>query len=604
MEVSATDSPRLSSRERALVWAATVAIAATRVWACAKTLWDWDEVQFALALREYDVAWHQPHPPGFPMFLAMAEVLRTVIPSDFRSLQILTLIAAAALFPLAFALARELSFPFASAFAGALLFVFFPNVWFYGGTAFSDVAGLAVTLAALVLLLRGRRNRRDYLLGALALGVAAAIRPQALLIGCVPAVVATVRRVRTSWIDLPLATALGAAVIIASHAGAAAASSSVAEYIGTVRAHQDYISKIDSYLSPHRESLPLLFDDFFISSIPGGRLAVITALLAAAGLVAGAMRRRQVWILLGAFLPFCLFGWLMLDVNSISRYAVMYGPLHALLAAEGIAAIALVQRRFARGITLALAAALAIAFASWATAGIDEARKTVSPPVAAMEWLRAHVAPHSNVYVHGSMGPFAKYYLPEYERVSFESPATLPLAPAGPRDYVVIEGGTSAAHAQKFVRNRRRLFDMVRRRYFEVSVVPVTEMAEFGEGWYGEEGEGENFWRWMGARSITFLPPIAGDASLELEVVVPFELVPRRPVVDVTLNGSLVGKILCTKPSMSAAWRVPARADGRNELTLSISRVLNPVAEGLSGDARDLGLQLVRYGWMPAGAAR
>ena len=37
----------------------------------------------------------------------------------------------------------------------SLLFVFFPNVWFFGGTAFSDLPGLALLLAASATLLRG-----------------------------------------------------------------------------------------------------------------------------------------------------------------------------------------------------------------------------------------------------------------------------------------------------------------------------------------------------------------------------------------------------------------------------------------------------------------
>ena len=30
----------------------------------ARMLYNWDAVQFALALREFDIAKHQPHPPG------------------------------------------------------------------------------------------------------------------------------------------------------------------------------------------------------------------------------------------------------------------------------------------------------------------------------------------------------------------------------------------------------------------------------------------------------------------------------------------------------------------------------------------------------------
>src|SRR5438445_13725936 len=38
-------------------------------------LYNWDAVQFALALREFDVAKHQPHPPGYLLYVALGRLL-------------------------------------------------------------------------------------------------------------------------------------------------------------------------------------------------------------------------------------------------------------------------------------------------------------------------------------------------------------------------------------------------------------------------------------------------------------------------------------------------------------------------------------------------
>ena len=35
-------------------------------------LYNWDAVQFALALREYATVEHQPHPPGYILYVALA----------------------------------------------------------------------------------------------------------------------------------------------------------------------------------------------------------------------------------------------------------------------------------------------------------------------------------------------------------------------------------------------------------------------------------------------------------------------------------------------------------------------------------------------------
>src|SRR5690242_20454093 len=37
----------------------------------ARMLYNWDAVQFALALREFDIAKHQPHPPGYLLYVAL-----------------------------------------------------------------------------------------------------------------------------------------------------------------------------------------------------------------------------------------------------------------------------------------------------------------------------------------------------------------------------------------------------------------------------------------------------------------------------------------------------------------------------------------------------
>ena len=41
----------------------------------ARMLYNWDAVQFALALSEYDVVKHQPHPPGYILYVALGRLV-------------------------------------------------------------------------------------------------------------------------------------------------------------------------------------------------------------------------------------------------------------------------------------------------------------------------------------------------------------------------------------------------------------------------------------------------------------------------------------------------------------------------------------------------
>src|SRR3954467_6006511 len=173
--------PPLTRRQNQIVIATSIIVSVTRFIARTRSAWDWDEFLFQLGVREYDVTQHHPHPPGYPLFIAAAKFVRLFTQSDFHALQIVVLIGALLLFPVVFFFARELRFDFRTSLFGALIASFLPNIWYYGGTAFSDIPGVVSGLFACVLLLRGCRDARAYVAGAFLLGLSAGIRPQNLM---------------------------------------------------------------------------------------------------------------------------------------------------------------------------------------------------------------------------------------------------------------------------------------------------------------------------------------------------------------------------------------------------------------------------------------
>ena len=46
------------------------------------SLEDLDSINFALGIRDFDVAQHQPHPPGYPVFIFAAKLLHLLIGSE------------------------------------------------------------------------------------------------------------------------------------------------------------------------------------------------------------------------------------------------------------------------------------------------------------------------------------------------------------------------------------------------------------------------------------------------------------------------------------------------------------------------------------------
>lgn len=155
---------------------------------------DIDSVNFALGVRDFDVARHQPHPPGYPVYIALSKVSAAAFRAAGSSravvagLSVWSVAAGAALVLLLFALFRALDGDDRRAWWGMAIAVACPLFWFTALRPLSDMTGLAAAVGAQALALRvitGRAAGRDgvFLIAcAFAAGVAAGIRAQTVLL--------------------------------------------------------------------------------------------------------------------------------------------------------------------------------------------------------------------------------------------------------------------------------------------------------------------------------------------------------------------------------------------------------------------------------------
>ena len=599
---SLLESPSpLTQWQRRLLWITFAVVMATRFYALAPTLWDLDEAQFAAGVREFNVGRdHHPHPPGFPLYILAAKIVRPFVSSDFRACQTVTFLAACALFPLAFSLARELRFPFLTSYLGPLLFVFFPNVWFYGGTAFSDITGTAAAIAAAWMLFRGCRDSRFYLGGAAMLGVAAGIRGQALLFGLAPLAVASWFQLRQSWRRVAGAALIIATIVGASYTGAALSSDSIDGYQASIDGARQWVRNVDSYLSPRRPPLATVVSEYLLRPMAGGRLPLVVCALAVIALLAAAFQRNAgVALALATFAPFAIFGCFMLDPYSVHRYSTSYVFLWALLAAQGAAVLAMPLRRWSLtaevAIQVVILALITVRCIHWTFPAIQEVRRTDSPTYAAMQWLRPHVPPRGLVWVHGSLIPFANYFLTDRDvRVANER-HKLPRVRVAPNEFFATEGVVNGAEVM-FEREHERLLQIARKRYFTTSVVRVASIWTFDEGWYDQESDGKTLWFWMGKRGRVLLPGVSSRMALRMTLNT---VAGATSDVEVWLNGQLLQRFRGSAEPFHGEWVVPSRMDAPNELVILSSSVVNLQKRGISGDGRDLGLQLTSYSWQP-----
>ena len=582
----------LTNREQTWYRGLLLLCGATRFLAMARSLWDWDEALFCLGMRSYDVTRHHPHPPGFPLFIAAAKLIRPVVSSDFRALQAVSLIAGLLLFPAVFLLARELRLPFVTAAVGAALCSFFPNVWFFGGAAFSDVPSIVLVVFAVAFLFRGCRDANAYLIGSFLLAVASGIRPQNFLIGLFPGLLATWFRARHSIRDVVFAAAIGVATVGAAFGGAIVATGDYRGYVNTVHEHARYISRVDSFRSAARPPMWRLFSKFFVKQYESPGLSLATSLLVAVSLV-GAIRRRDRAMLYNAltFGPFAILAWLMLDRYSVSRFSIGYAPMFAIFAADGAARIS----RGRQGVEAWIGGILAASFLVWTLPALTAVRRDVSPTVLAAQAVHDHVDPRRDqLFVARDFTPFIELQAPGLPFVGVLDERAMPMTIGNRRPMLVSEIAMTHPTGWVYHRTHDRLWNIARRHYFDTALQPVTSPPQFLSGWYPPERSGRDEWRWMSLHSVTRLPAVAGPAVLRLHFSVPIELVPQHPRITIAMNGAMIDRFEATQEKNEKDYDVTPAPGASNILELSIDRTLNPARIGAGTDARDLGL-LVRF---------
>jgi len=468
----------LSRNERiafASLWTLT---ALSRLLAGARSPWDWDEVQFMRGVRAYDVSLHAPHPPGYPIFIALAKFIRIFVPSDFRALQCIVIVSGFALFPIVYFLARELGFHVRTSLLGATLTAFMPNVWFYGGTAMSDVPGLILGLLACALLLRGRT-----ITGASVLGLSIGIRTQNVFLALLPL---CIRRRRA------LTLAICAAIVLVTYGTVAMITP---HYFETLNAQQQWIKSTDAIGAAGRPPLHELFISFFILPIDARKLFIPITLLA---LIPLALRRRPALMTLALFAPFALFAFLMLSPEAISRYSIGYIVMYALLAID---ALDVITRKPVLHIAASLV--LTLACAAWTWQPLRVVRTIASPPFRAIAWIKHTIPAHAKIYGGDAFEPFVKDYLDDYET---QSPDT---------DWFIVDHDVLTRCA-KFRYEYGRLWRVARQRNFVVNVVAKNQIPQFGAGWLPLQ-TGETFsWRQMSHHADVTMPAFGRPATLEM----------------------------------------------------------------------------------------
>jgi hypothetical protein len=375
-----------------------------------RTLDDIDSVNFALGVRDFDVARHQPHPPGYPLFIALGKIATPMLRAagvaapEVRGLAVWSALAGALILLLVYRFFRDFDGDGTRALISAALIAACPLFWFTALRPLSDLAGLAAALASMsavgaaVSLHASNPQVRDRLLigGAFVAGLAAGFRSQTVMM-TMPLLVAALlyqRAQTTNRVRLQLAAALvvglaaWAVPMIVATGGPAAYVAALGSQAG-----EDFSGVVMLWTNPSPRVAVFAILHTFVLPWDSPVLAGIMLALAAAGVLVLVLRApRTLALVLVAFGPYAVFHILFQETVTV-RYALPLTIPVAYLAAAVLRAAPLIPSAVAATALVAVGLVLAV------PAGVAFGRAP-SPVFAMLEDMKAAGDPAPIVAMH------------------------------------------------------------------------------------------------------------------------------------------------------------------------------------------------------------
>jgi hypothetical protein len=157
------------------------AVALSRSLFRSRYLYDIDSVNYALALDRFDPTVHQPHPPGYFLYVCLGRIARLAFHDANAALVVLSIAASCAAAAMIYVLA-DCWFGRTAAFFAGLIFLFSPLCWFHGTVALTYI--LEAFFSACVGYLCWRTysgDSRFIVPSAIVLGIAAGCRQSSIL---------------------------------------------------------------------------------------------------------------------------------------------------------------------------------------------------------------------------------------------------------------------------------------------------------------------------------------------------------------------------------------------------------------------------------------
>jgi hypothetical protein len=210
-----------------------------------KILYHWDSVNFAYAMREFDVAKEQPHPPGYIAYVWLTRLVDLIFDDAQTTMLCISIVASALSVVALFYLGRAM-FNHQTGLVAALFLAASPLFWFYGEIALPHSLDTLLVIVGMWWLYETMRGQTRYLYPAIILlAVAGGVRQQTIIF-LAPLILLALGRV--GWKRFFAAGALGGVICLAWFVPLMAQNGGIGAYMDTLGAYSDRFNTTTSVL--------------------------------------------------------------------------------------------------------------------------------------------------------------------------------------------------------------------------------------------------------------------------------------------------------------------------------------------------------------------